>query len=108
MRMVHFVFCILLIAVGACGKKPPVVQPTVVKVIETVEVKVPVPFKVAPPAELMAPLQVDLPVFVSPSDPAASSALTVENERKLRALIETLMATVQAWRVWATTPAPPP
>jgi hypothetical protein len=54
----------------------------------TVEVKVPTPTVIQPPAELLAPFSMPLPVFVSPSDPAASSALTVEQERALRAWVE--------------------
>jgi hypothetical protein len=92
-----------LVIVG-CGKKPPVTQPTIVKVIETVEVRVPVPIKVEPPAELLQSLKVPIPVFVAPSDPLASSALTVEGERLLRALIEDLLGKLKAWEEWAKQP----
>ncbi len=77
----------------SCGKKPPVVQPTIVRVVETVEVLKPVPTPVAPPAELLAPIIAKVPTFIAPSDPAASSALDAQGERDLRGLLE-------AYRQW--------
>jgi hypothetical protein len=94
-----------LLLVPACGKTPPVVQPTIVRVVETVEVKIPVPVKAAPPAELLLAVRVfPLPVFVAPADPLASSALTADGERRLRGLIEELLAQLAAWKAWATAP----
>lgn len=92
---------LLLLSLVGCGKKPPIVAPTVVEVIKVQEVQVPVPFKVQPPPELLAALQMPLPIFVAPSDPAASSALTVEGERLLRGLIEELLQRISAWKAWA-------
>lgn len=101
-RILHFAFCILLIAaVAACGKKPPAVQPATIKVYETLEVLTPIPVKAEPPAELRAALKFILPVFVAPSDPLASSALTPEGERLLRGLIAQLLGEIEAWRAWA-------
>jgi hypothetical protein len=88
-----------LLALVGCGAKKP---PTIVKVIETQRIEVPVPVERRPPAELLAHAQPALPVFVAPSDPAASSALTDEGERLLRALIEELLARIAAWQAWAT------
>lgn len=88
----------------ACGKKPPVVQSTIVEVVKTVEVLKPIPVKAQPPAELLTPLQVPLPVFVAPSDPLASSALTIEGERLLRGLIEELLQRITALQDWAKAP----
>lgn len=103
MRML--ILALALIAVVGCGgKKPPVVAPTIVEVIKIQEVKVPVPFKVQPPPELLAALKIPLPVFVAPSDPAASSALTADGERMLRGLIEELLQLRAAWIAWATAP----
>jgi len=90
----------VLLTVG-CHKKPPVVVPPEIR---TVEVSVPVPTKVAPPAELLAAVKPPLPVFVSPSDPQATSGLTAEGERMLRGLIEELLGRLEAWKAWATTP----
>lgn len=88
------------VAIVACGgKKPPVVVPP--PRVEVVEVQVPTPFKVQPPPELLLPFKIPLPVFVAPSDPEASSALTVENERLLRGLIEELLQRLAAWKAWA-------
>lgn len=105
MRLLFVTLALLasMFLVACGGKKPPVVQPTVVEIIKTVEVRVPVPVKAEPPAELLAPLRVPLPVFVAPSHQAASSALTAEGERLLRALIEELLATIDAWKQWAAT-----
>jgi hypothetical protein len=87
--------------VAACGKEPPIVEPQIVKVVETVEVMVPVAVRPVPPAELLEPLKFILPVFVAPSDPSASSALTAEGERLLRGLVEELIAHLEAWKAWA-------
>lgn len=90
----------LLFIIG-CHKKPPVVVPPEIR---TVEVLVPTPVKVAPPAELVAAVKPPLPVFVSPSDPAATSGLTAEGERMLRGLIEELLGRLEAWKAWAMAP----
>lgn len=89
-----------LVLVAGCAKHVP---PTVVfeKIIETQEVNVPVTVARVPPPELTAPLQPARPVFVSPQEPAASSALTAEGERLLRALIEELLTRITAWEAWA-------
>ena len=71
--------------------------------LETVEVKVPVAVRAAPPAELTAPLAVDpLPAFVAPSDPAATSALTAAAERDLQQLLLELLTRLRAWAAWAS------
>jgi hypothetical protein len=95
------VVSIVAVFLIGCHKKPPVVVPPEIR---TVEVSVPVPVKVAPPAELLAAVKPRLPVFVSPSDPQATSGLTAEGERMLRGLIEELLGRLEAWKAWATTP----
>ncbi len=90
--------------VTSCRKKPPIVAPTIVEVVKIQEVKVPVPFKVQPPPELLEALKIPLPTFVAPSDTAASSALTAEGERLLRGMIEDLLQRLAAWKAWATAP----
>lgn len=100
-RVILAALCLSAVACG--GKKPVTVVPPPPRV-EVVEVQVPVPFKVAPPPELLAPFKIPLPVFISPSDPEASSALTAENERLLRGLIEDLLQRLAAWKAWATAP----
>jgi hypothetical protein len=68
----------------------------------TKEVLVPVPTKAAPPDWLMVDYKPDdIPEFVSPSDPKASSALTSEGERALRLIITDLQARLAEWRAWA-------
>jgi len=67
---------------------------------ETVEVKVPVPVKAVPPVELTAPLAARPPVFVTPADPKAASALTADGERGLKTLLLELLTRVRAWEAW--------
>ena len=86
-------------ALAGCAGAPPQAVP----VVETVYVDRPVPVKRQPPAELMA-LRGQLgplPVFVDPGDPAATSALTPDGERRLRALLEQLVTGLEAWEAWA-------
>jgi hypothetical protein len=85
----------------SCGKSRPVVQPQIVTIREPVEVRIPIPVKAEPPPELLAAITSPLPVFVAPSDPKASSALTAEGERLLRGLIEDLLTRIRAWEAWA-------
>lgn len=80
--------CVAIFIVGCGNKKPPVVQPPRV---EVVTVKEPVPVPIQLPAELLAPLKLILPTFISPSDPKATSALDAQGERDFRAVIETLL-----------------
>jgi len=92
---------VLILAVllsGCCTTQTPPV-PTV----QTVYVDRPIPVKQKPPAELME-LRNNigpLPVFVHPGDPGASSALTPDGERRLRALIERLLSGLEAWEALA-------
>lgn len=97
MRLILAVLCLSVVACG--GKKPPTVVPP--PRVEVVEVQVPTPFKVQPPPELLAPFKIPLPVFVAPSDPEASSALTAEGERLLRGLVEEILQRLAAWKAWA-------
>jgi len=97
---------VLALSATACGARqaPP---PTVVRIVETVEVKVPVPVPVVPPEELLTPIDPPLPVFIAPTAPDASSALTAEGERLLRALIQDLLTRIAAWEAWARSPVVP-
>lgn len=97
--IVAFAVCVL---VAGCGAKT-VPPPQIIREVQTVEVKVPVQVQRTPPAELLAPLQPPLPVFVEPSNPEASSALTAEGERLLRGMIEELLTRITAWKTWAET-----
>lgn len=98
----NWLWLVLIVAFAACGKKtPPVVTPPEIR---TVTVEVPVPVKAQPPAELLTAQTFPLPIFIAPSDPGASSALTAEGERLLRGLIEELLAKLRAWEAWAKEP----
>lgn len=98
MRLVVLMLGALL---AGCGAKQ--LPPQIVREVQTVEIKVPVPVVRTPPAELLAPLKPPLPVFIAPASADASSALTAEGERLLRALIEDLLTRIEAWKAWATT-----
>ncbi len=96
-QAVRTLLCVLaylaLMLLCSCGKKPPVVQPQIVEVVRTVEVDKPIPVTVPLPQELFdAFARLVLPVFVSPTDPAASSALTPEGERVWLAFLEQVTA----------------
>jgi hypothetical protein len=97
----HALILLPLLVIG-CGAKKPPLPPTIVREVQVVEVKVPVPVERQPPAALLADIKPPLPVFVAPSDPKASSALTPDGELLLLALIESLLAQIDAWKVWAT------
>lgn len=97
-----FIFVVAIVMAASCGKKIP--PPTVVRVVETVEVKVPVPVARAVPPELLVPLAPPLPSFVAPQDVSASSALTADGERLLRGLLNDLLTRIAAWEAWAKTP----
>lgn len=88
----------MFFAIGCGARQAP---PTVVTIKEPFEVKVPVAVRREPPAELLVRPMPPLPIFVPPTDPAASSALTADGERLLRALIEELLGRLDAWRAWA-------
>lgn len=93
---------LLALLLTGCGARE--VPPTVVTIKEPFEVKVPVAVRREPPPELLVRPMPPLPLFVAPTDPAASSALTADGERLLRALIEELLGRLEAWRAWAEAP----
>jgi hypothetical protein len=65
-------------------------------------VKVEVPTKIHPPADLVEPLSKEhRPTFVYPNDSGASSCLTPEGERQLRELFLELLGKYEALRAWA-------
>jgi hypothetical protein len=86
------VLCVLVL-VCACAKTPPAVQPTTIEVVRTETVDRPVYVKTPLPTELLEAFsRLVLPVFVSPTDPNASSALTPEGERVWLAFLEQVKA----------------
>lgn len=72
--------------------------------VQVVEVKVPVPVRMTPTPELLAAPQFadGLPVWLEPTDPQASSALTREGETRLRLQLQEMQDRDEAWREWAT------
>lgn len=81
---------LILVTVFSCAQEKP--EPIVV--VRTVEVAVPVPVPVKiDPRLLEWPVsELDVPEFVPPSHPDATSALTPEGEKKLRTLLILLKA----------------
>lgn len=90
---------ILAVVLTGCAWR----QPQQVPVVETVYVDRPVPVKRQPPDDLMQLREHvgPAPQFVAPGDPDATSALTPEGERRLRALVEQLLTGLEAWEAWA-------
>jgi hypothetical protein len=70
-------------------------------IVETQEVMVPVPYRVTPPPELMAPyVPKELPEFI-PVNETATSCLTPLGEQRLREIIIDLRLRDEGWRTWA-------
>lgn len=93
----HALILAVYVAVAGCASSQSVPE------VRTVYVETPVPVQRTAPDEL-ARLRDDLgplPVFVAPDDPDATSALTPEGERRLRALVEQLLTGLEAWEAWA-------
>lgn len=85
---------------AACQSTPP--EP--ITLYETEEVLVEVPVRRQPPASLLEEyVPEELPEFVAPDDPLATSALTPAGERALKLIIFDLTTIIDAWRAWATT-----
>jgi len=86
-----------VLALAACAGEPQTRT-------ETVEVKVPIAVARKAPSWLLSPVKTEIPTFVAKTDPAASSALTPEGERKFRLLIHDLKGRISQWEAWAQTP----
>lgn len=94
------VFGLALSLMGGCAAKTPPTQ--------IVYVSVPTPIVNTPPVELTRKLSPELPVFVHPASPEASSALTPEGERLFRAMVNDMLTRIRAWEAWAATPVDAP
>lgn len=78
-------------------------EPTVIE--RPVQVNVPVPVRVLPPAELTnPPAPTALPQWVAPSNPAATSCLTAEGEQVLKGLVADSADRTKALKAWAEGP----
>lgn len=73
-------------------------------IYKTQQVEVQVPVKRLAPDELVTPLKLDLPAFIAPSDPAASSCLSVDGEKKLQLTLWDLRARIDGWDAWYAAP----
>lgn len=94
-----FCFTVALLLVAGCGANNNATKDA----LAIYDVQVPVAQARAVPPELMEPVLAagDLPAFVAPSDPKASSALTVAGERQLRAAMAKLLTRIRSWEAWA-------
>ncbi len=78
-----------------------------IRLFEPVEVKVAVPVKAAPPAELMQPYRAPaLPDFMRPNDPRAAFCVDPLGAANLKGVTHDLLKRDAAWREWAGTPLP--
>lgn len=84
------IFLLVITSLPACTK--------------TIEVKVPIYKRAAPPAELSEWHPGRLPLWIAPID-TASSCLTPEGERLLRELVWGMKTRIRAWEAWAS-PSP--
>lgn len=93
--MVAAILAVILVMVSGCARTP---EPA----IQVKEVYIPVAQTVKPPEALYrGPIpMVDLPVFVSPSDPTASSCLAPPGEGKLRRLMVDREKRLDGWEKW--------
>lgn len=94
----------ILITIMVSGCSLTARQPDPVVIREPIRVEIPVATRAQPPAELLAPLSPERPVFVAPTDPRATSALTADGEKLLRRMLIDLTVRLDAWRAWATAP----
>jgi hypothetical protein len=94
MRIACAIFLVLVLV--GCAVKEPIVK------YEMVEVKVPVVVRAVAPPELLARVNAERPVFISPQDPTASSALDPAGEALLKRLLITLTDKHKGWVAWAS------
>ena len=96
--MVIAILAILLIMVTACSS--PVLPQSI---IDTVDVSVPTLQRDEAPIELKrTPIDTsDLPEFVAPTNPAATSCLTGNSEPKMKGVILRDQKYLNAWEKWA-------
>lgn len=89
---------LLLVALTACATTDPQV------IYKTQQVDVQVPTKRLAPDELTMPLKLDLPAFIAPADPAASSCLSIEGEKRMQLSLYDLRARIDGWEAWYAAP----
>lgn len=64
---------------------------------------IPVAVQVEPPAELLAPIEPPMNVFVAPGDPAAVACIGPDGRDAMVRYVDALRARVRAWSAWALT-----
>lgn len=95
----RYLFVALIVLLAGCATKP-----ARAFTCEAVKVDVPVKVRVTPPAELLTPYQPEqLPEFVRPDHPDATSGLTAEGEKALKRILFEQRLREKAWIEWATT-----
>lgn len=100
MRMIAAGLALLLAGCAAAPKETACFVPDPVKV--PYEVKVPTYIQRTPPGELSRPyVPLDLPVFISPTDPNAKVGLDKDGIDRLKIILRTIKTRDDAWRAWA-------
>ena len=93
--MVQIVAAVICaVALAGCARAPEIVR-------VPFEVKVPIAVTPTVPPSLLAPVLLVVPWWLDAGDPAISSGLDAEGERRLKALIATLTSRINAWEAWA-------
>ncbi|OYQ31426.1 hypothetical protein CHU95_19945 [Niveispirillum lacus] len=86
-----------MLALAGCSSQPPPRE-----TIRTMEVAVPVPVSVAPPAELLAAIQPPATdVFLPPGAPGAVACIDAAGRAALVGYVDQLRNAVSAWQAWA-------
>jgi len=90
-RIVSVTLCLLL---AACNARQEIVY-------EPVEVTVPIPVRAEPPPELLLPIMVETPTWVTPADSDAVVSLREQDARQMLRLLSAIKTRLEAWRAWA-------
>ena len=97
--MAHRLFLALaILLISGCASPPEIVIKR-----EPIEVEVPVYVPAPVPDALRQPLIItdqQLPVFIAPQNPKASSCLAQDDEQRLRFLLVTLSGRVKEWEAY--------
>lgn len=90
-----------MLALAGCSSAPPPRE-----TIRTVEVQVPVPIQIAPPAELLVPIPAPAQdVFVPPGAPGAVACIDTVGRAALVGYVERLRNANAAWLAWSAAQA---
>lgn len=95
---------LIALALAGCGARDEARPPQ--RIIETKEVRIPVPVRVEPPAELARPFQPPaLPEFKPAGTPGIVVGLTAAGAKAFERFVSAWHKRDAAWRAWAADPA---